>query len=432
MKGKRKQSLNGRTRRVFRSFRYTECSAFSSYLHKMSLEGWHFKKWQMGLVFEKGELADITYCVEVFPKGSEMDLKPEKQAEEYSDYCGVAGWELIDGQRKFCIFRRRDSDAPPIVTEQERFENVWKAECRQLALDLILPLFLTVQFWVRALGREFSDWAYFPPYLWILLSVTLMSVGWILQFGRTICWYVRGKQALREGKSVSYEKQPFRRVMEWISTILLEAGLIILFVCSDMPKSSILLVSSILAVLVLNVLILWFRPSRDTNWWIQIAGGVVFALLIVSIGTAVISTENDSSENRKALKQLPLTQLDYCEINGELNYAEYVSHKSIFGSRIQGTVIWLNENQETNELSYEVYRSEYAWVLDKTWQTKRNTLYYRNSEEIDSRTWKALEVRSSIKGMAVCARYEDALLFLFADTPPATDQIEMILEKLEL
>ena len=66
----------------------------------MSLDGWHFQKWQMGLVFEKGEPADITYCVEVFPKGSEMDLKPEEQAEEYADYCSVAGWELIDGQRK--------------------------------------------------------------------------------------------------------------------------------------------------------------------------------------------------------------------------------------------------------------------------------------------------------------------------------------------
>ena len=116
---KKKQIQAGKIRRVFHSFRYTECDAFAEYLHEMSLDGWHLKKWQMGLLFEKGEPTDITYCVEVFPKGSEMDLKPERQAVEYADYCEVAGWELIDGQRKFCIFCRMDSDAPPIVTEEE-------------------------------------------------------------------------------------------------------------------------------------------------------------------------------------------------------------------------------------------------------------------------------------------------------------------------
>ena len=163
MKREKKQVQAGTTRRVFRYFRYTECDAFGQYLHEMSLDGWHFQKWQMGLVFEKGEPADITYCVEVFPKGSEMDLKPEEQAEEYADYCSVAGWELIDGQRKFCIFRRRDPDAMPIVTEEERFENVRKAERRQLLWDMLVPVLLTAQFWCRALGREFADWIFSPP-----------------------------------------------------------------------------------------------------------------------------------------------------------------------------------------------------------------------------------------------------------------------------
>ena len=35
-------------------------------------------------------------------------------------------------------------------------------------------------------------------------------------------------------------------------------------------------------------------------------------------------------------------------------------------------------------------------------------------------------------GIATCARYEDALLFLYADTPPAADQIELTLETLNL
>lgn len=432
MKRKKKQALDGTIRRVFRNFRYTECDAFGEYLHEMSLKGWHFRKWQMGLVFEKGEPADITYCVEVFPKGSEMDLKPEKQAEEYADYCRVAGWELIDGQRKFCVFCRRDSDAPPIVTEEERFANVRKAECRQLALDLFVPALLTAEFWIRALGREFPDWIFFPPYLWILLVVTLMTAGWIFQCGWTILWSVRGKRALQEGRQVSYERQPFRRAIEWILVILLEVGVMSLFVWVGMPKAGLALAGSILVVLAFTAAILWFRPSRDTNWWVQIAGGLVLTFLMIIVVIAAVFTENGTAENQKALAQLPLTQADYRYMRGKPDHAEYIYQKSLFGSWLQGTVTWLNENQEENVLSYDVYRSEYAWVLDKVWETEKNTAYYRDAEETDPRPWKALEVRSNMNGIVVCARYEDALLFLYADTPPAADRIEMILEKLDL
>ena len=186
---------------------------------------------------KKAEPADITYCVEVFPKGSEMDLKPEEQAEEYADYCSVAGWELIDGQRKFCIFRRRDPDAMPIVTEEERFENVRKAERRELLWDMLVPVLLTAQFWCRALGREFVDWIFSPPYLWILLVATLPS-GRASPAVRPHNSVVGpGKQALREGRPVSYGRQPFRRIMEWILVILLETGVVALLVSISMPKA---------------------------------------------------------------------------------------------------------------------------------------------------------------------------------------------------
>ena len=64
------------TKRVFRDFRYLECSVFADYLHEMSLEGWHFTSWKFGLIFEKGEPEDIVYAVEVFPKGRENDSQP--------------------------------------------------------------------------------------------------------------------------------------------------------------------------------------------------------------------------------------------------------------------------------------------------------------------------------------------------------------------
>lgn len=144
--------VNSKRKCVFRDFRYTECDAFAEYLHNMSRKGWHFKEWRMGLVFEKGEPADIYYRVEVFPKGTEMDTKPEMPAEEYAEYCRAAGWEFLDGKRKFCIFRRNDQGAVPIVTEEERFDNVRKAEWRLLGSEMLIPLFVIVSLGLRMLG----------------------------------------------------------------------------------------------------------------------------------------------------------------------------------------------------------------------------------------------------------------------------------------
>ena len=42
-------------KRVFRNFRYSECDDFAAYLSKMASNGWHFKGWRFGLIFEKCE-----------------------------------------------------------------------------------------------------------------------------------------------------------------------------------------------------------------------------------------------------------------------------------------------------------------------------------------------------------------------------------------
>ena len=72
-------------RKIGISFNYRSCDAFAEYLHEQSLQGWHFKEFRLGMVFEQGDPADIDYTVEVFPNGTEMDTRPEASTEEYAD-----------------------------------------------------------------------------------------------------------------------------------------------------------------------------------------------------------------------------------------------------------------------------------------------------------------------------------------------------------
>ncbi len=437
MKREKKEVRNGKVRRVFRDYGYTECERFAEYLHEMSLKGWHFIKWKMGLVFEKGDPEDITYCVEVFPKGSEMDLKPGDEAEEYAEYCKEAGWELIDGKRRFCIFRRIKPDVPPIVTQEERLENIRKAENREFIWGVPIFVFLVIQYWFDILvpfGTNFVNLIFNPPRLWILLCVTLMLAVKILRYVQVQIWVSRGRRLLQEGKLISYDRQPIRKMWEWIIWILMMAGAVGLLLWGNMSEAVLISTPIALIILVMYAVIYWVRPSRETNWWVQTGFGFGIILIMIIAVFAVIFKEREPAENREVLEQLPLTQEDYREIDGELDFAECVVQGSIFGNYLYGKATWIDENEKSDTLTYQIYRSEFPWVLNKIWKTQANSGYYINTKETDPKPWGALEVRKYTNwgNLIVCARYEDALLFFFTDTPPEEDITELIIEKLDL
>ncbi|MBR6399512.1 MAG: DUF2812 domain-containing protein, partial [Lachnospiraceae bacterium] len=114
-------------RHIFRSFPYTRSDDFAAWLSEMAAKGWIFEGFGLGLIFEKGEPQEITYAVNTFLPGSEMDTRPEPQAEEFAEYCRAAGWELVDAKKRFCVFKRVQEDAVPILTEEEMVENAARA-----------------------------------------------------------------------------------------------------------------------------------------------------------------------------------------------------------------------------------------------------------------------------------------------------------------
>ena len=119
-------------RHIFRSFPYTRSDDFAAWLSEMAAKGWVFEGFGAGLIFEKGEPQEITYAVNTFLPGSEMDTRPEPQAEEFAEYCRAASWELVDAKKRFCVFKRVKEDAVPILTEEEMVENAARAERKRI------------------------------------------------------------------------------------------------------------------------------------------------------------------------------------------------------------------------------------------------------------------------------------------------------------
>lgn len=439
------QKEQTRFKRVFKYYRYIESDAFAQYLHEMSLKGWHLKEWKFWLEFEKGECQDIEYAVEVFPKGSEMDVKPGMDAEEYAEYCRAAGWELVDGRRRFCIFRKISESALPIVTEEERFSNICRAEWRWCLLSLPTTGVVYGISAVRFTGSDFVIMFFSNAILFTLLALALLPVYEVLQCISMAVWQVKAWRKIRRGERPVYGK---RREMYALGVIiiLILAGLTSVWGSEGTAGSAVVLwiwIGIIMAVLAG----LWFyRPSRRENWVLQIVAGLGIGIILFGGWSAsLIGGSMDREEMLSAAQKLPLVLTDYSRTDEEITFSYYKERSSILGTMLSGTIEYgypLEEGgtvgEEQERLSYTVYRFDVPWLLEQVWREEIKSGNYQEYDwmtkaEVGYERWGAKEVmRKDWEDNSLYVRYENAILTLYTTKPPEGEQIDIIREKLEL
>ena len=439
------QKEQRRFKRIFKYYRYIESDAFAQYLHEMSLKGWHFKEWKFWLEFEKGESQDIEYAVEVFPKGSEMDVKPGMDAEEYAEYCRAAGWELVDGRRRFCIFRKISEITLPIVTEEERFSNICRAEWRWCLLSLLTTGVVYGTSAVRFTGSAFVIMLFSNAILFTLLTLALLPVYEVLQCIGMAVWQVKAWRKIRRGQRPVYGKRREMYVLYAIMILML-ARLTFVWGSEGTAGSAVVLwiwIGIIMAVLAG----LWFyRPSRRENWVLQIVAGLGIGIILFGGWSAsLIGGSMDREEMLSAAQKLPLVLTDYSRTDEEITFSYYEERSSILGTMLSGTIEYGyppeeggGAFEEQERLSYTVYRTDIPWLLDQVWQEE---IKAGNLEEYDwvveagkgYEKWGAEEVlRREWEDNSLYVRYEDAVLNLYTTKLPKGEQIDIVREKLGL
>ena len=439
------QKEQRRFKRIFKYYRYIESDAFAQYLHEMSLKGWHFKEWKFWLEFEKGESQDIEYAVEVFPKGSEMDVKPGMDAEEYAEYCRAAGWELVDGRRRFCIFRKISEITLPIVTEEERFSNICRAEWRWCLLSLLTTGVVYGTSAVRFTGSAFVIMLFSNAILFTLLTLALLPVYEVLQCIGMAVWQVKAWRKIRRGQRPVYGKRREMYVLYAIMILML-ARLTFVWGSEGTAGSAVVLwiwIGIIMAVLAG----LWFyRPSRRENWVLQIAAGLGIGIILFGGWSAsLIGGSMDREEMLSAAQKLPLVLTDYSRTDEEITFSYYKERSSILGTMLSGTIEYgypLEEGgtvgEEQERLSYTVYRSDVPWLLEQVWREEIKSGNYQEYDwmtkaEVGYERWGAKEVmRRDWEDNSLYVRYENAILTLYTTKPPEGEQIDIVREKLGL
>lgn len=405
---------------VRKGFTYLQCDDFARYLSEMAAQGWHFKEWGPGLVFEKGEPETAVYAVEVFIDGSENDLRPDVHTLNFADYCEAAGWKLVDAKQKFCIFKRLRDDAVDIVTPEERLQNAAKAYRRRLIWQAVLAVM-----WMCNMALRFLSTSQFLYTVFDNTSLVLAAF-WVFYFVHTLgkiiwfcLWKRRAKKKLAAGDTalLTDASELTWNLLSWAALILLLAG----YGISAGLWLVVPILGFTLVLVLMAVLLSKFRPDAGTNIAIQVVFSIISVIVLVITTLCIVTASQESV----SADTFPLLLEDIAADAGTVQDTYRSGSASIFGSQRHYSLYY----EDTN-LSYDLYETEHDWLLDKVWEYKLT--YARNAERTDcTGLWGALTAYQNESG-EYYVRYDDAILILNIDMDLTEEQAAAIRSALGL
>ena len=404
---------------VRKAFGYRQCDDFAAYLNHMARQGWHFKEWRAGLVFEEGPPEEAHYAVEIFTKAEETDTRPELDTREFAEYCEAAGWQFVDSLRKYCVFKRIRSDAVPIMTDEERFEAIVQAEKptvnRALGLSFAWVLLKTLEMVTMLEMRIFDSLYVSMASLWFLLFVLAL-----LRWGQFQLWKHLCRKQLELGKPLFFGKSRRANSERWYDYLYSGALLVHLGYLAYLGQSRLILYLLIVSgiVMIMGFLLAWFRPDSTTNSLIQIIVTVVLVLGILTAAT--LDTVGNAQVNPTSAPPLTFADMGYDLTDPEIAYS--YADSSVFGTSQRAQL-----RQDGEYVSYSIYFSDHSWVLRKVWmeETKHKTKLERTD---CTAAWGAVEAfRYGESNYLI--RYEDALWTFHSsfEEPLTQEQIDSII-----
>ena len=409
---------------VRKAFEYRSCDDFAAYLNHMARQGWHFKEWRAGLVFEKGEPEEAVYAVEVFSGASEYDTRPEPNTREFAEYCEAAGWQFIDSTRKFVVFKQVREDAVPIMTDEERLDSIASA----IRKEIWQPVFFS-GIWVVLRILNFSTSFRREIFSDISLMFTavfgLMFVAALLRCGQFYLWKSRCQKRLEEGKHLFFGKgrQTFaQRWYLWLDFALL---LVMLLVLVRKGQTLLALIPLIMVAIIL-IPAFFMAKKRPDSTTIQATGvlsGTVSVLVVICLSFFLVARE---SEKEKILPQPPLT---YAEMGIDLELVEISAtqqQQSIFGS-------WqyFSLDYGHDYLYYQIFSADSDWVLNRLWEEETDGKVNETRYDCTG-AWGAEEAFRNNAGNYL-VRYEDAFWVICPslEEPLNQEQIDTIISALK-
>ena len=423
--------MRAKTKTVFKGFDYMHCDDFARYLSEMSAKGWHFKEWGMGLKFEKGEPADVTYAVEIFTKASENDLRPEPHTQEFAEFCEAAGWKFIDGKQKFCIFKKVDDTAVELFTPEERVNNSVKGMFSAgNILTLVLYGINALLMWAN-LNMGFERNIFSGTFTFSFVVWNVLFIGQGIAFLFALWKKLNLKKAIREGRKIYIgNRLDGKYHIGWRDVFITFLVFMLMYYFYVLDQVQIIIINVGVIVLTVGFALILnkIRPEREMNILIQICYGIGFFFALIMAVFVTIAIGNDQEKEIEEAADLPIMVSDYREFTDTIDTVDYY-HEYNFLGEMDVYYIW----GEEEAVHYTVYTSKHDAILDRLWEELVGGKKL-NEDAVDcTADWGALKaIRNRVGTYYV--RYENMILE-FSDNEDlylSADQINIIREKLEL
>lgn len=449
--------------RQIRKFFWAEpydAKAIEEFLEKKAMEGLMLVKFRGRFYyFEKCEPKKVRFQIDYFDKAMIFDTNPEKETRKYIDFCEECGWAYLGGVGKMHIFYTEDNSIPPIQTDsREQFYNIIKntlvlSSIQWVFLPLVMLLNLVNLLNIALHGGGYSVAELFANGFDMLL---VCSLGSYILFSifvdvRFVRFFVRNKRRVRAGEGIQFYSYrnviAYNRGMIGVCAFML---VMCLFMCMTMGKAGAFIGIIFLGIVVVAILIsrltCWKKANRTFNVLVNVVGGVVLGLILVtSTMFVVVRVLFDWNGNKVTGEKgvvyyyaddpVPIT-LEMLGVNKEeydYLYEEKIIDRS--GTFLAKQVCYSDflTSMEDDDLPYydmDIFESDFSWINRMYREAWQKDDYYKITEldKVVAEEWHVEKVYLA-KG-----EYVERLLMLkenktivlegdFPDTKEAKDKL---------
>ena len=343
-------------------YNYFESDVFASYLHEMSLQGYHFKGFGFGLKFEKGEPKDITYDAYVFNEQQEEDQGLNPNSEDFLGYCKEAGWQYIDAYQRWIIFYKVKEDAVDIATKEEKLDNAFAVRKDDLKFArIVLPLFA-----ISIINSVLHN-----PNIFELLEYRNLTIelGWFLFILSPFFLYFHDKkiyQLLRskyESTGELYLGNPNKKQMHFQPRSLFYFVFTISISTLFLKSYCGLLISPLIGVVVYCAFFClqkFFCRKYGSSGYMAIMGITMFIFFVIMI---VLYGQKQANLKAASTDDFPLQLVDIDVDNQTITHGTFIEQKGLF---VEWTEYVISQGDAAQEvLSYTIYHSSSPWLIHK-------------------------------------------------------------------
>ncbi len=208
--------MKDRKKRV-EMFSFYDHTGIEAHLQRMAGRGWLLDKiGAFGWEYRRIEPKELTFCVCYFSKASGFDPEPSEDQETFYDLCRHTGWTLAASSAQMQIFYNEREDPVPIETDPVlEVEAIHRSAKKSFLSVLLLELFVVLMNAAILSSRLLAD----PVRVLADDSTLFLMVCWpallticAVELGSYHLWHRRAKRAAEHGQFLETSSRPW---LQW-------------------------------------------------------------------------------------------------------------------------------------------------------------------------------------------------------------------------